>query len=111
MAKYIRILAKEIIDQELDALLEEKISRAVQQHMKTLTEQTHAVKKDIRPKPSREELARMLGMERLDSETFVASTNRMITELPPSVNPNNEQVQKTMAIINRDYSAIMQKIK
>jgi hypothetical protein len=108
---YVRQLVREAVEEELDRVLSKKLTEVI-------NSQTHVVSENsktppnaaVRPKPSRTELARMLGLERLDSETLVASTNNLVTSVPPTVDPSNENVQKTMSIINRDYSAIMKKL-
>jgi hypothetical protein len=104
---YVRELVREAVQEELDRVLPKKINEIMSaQRQPTLTEHSRPIK----PTPSRAELAKILGLERVDSETLVASTRNMATELPPSVDPSNPDVQKTLSIINKDYSALMKKL-
>lgn len=109
---YVRQLVREAVEEELDRVLSKKINEVLSEHKHVVAENTQPVSKtaSVRPKPSRAELARMLGLERIDAETVRATTNNLVTQLPPQVDPSNEQVQKTVSAINRDYSALMKKI-
>lgn len=104
---YVRELVREAVQEELERVLPKKLNEVLStQGPQPIAEQSSPTK----PRPSRAELAKILGLERLDSETLVASTKNMAMQVPPSVDPTNPDVQKTLSIINKDYSALMKKL-
>lgn len=98
---YVRELVKEMVEEEVGKVLPKLLGEAVTE-IKTLQE-NKVMPPQNKPKLDRSKLAQMMGLERLDEETFVASTKNMVTNLPPNVTPDNPTVQA----INKDYSAIM----
>jgi hypothetical protein len=101
---YIRELVKEMVEDEVGKVLPKLLGEAVAE-IKTLQE-NKVVPVPAKQKLDRTKLAQLMGLDRMDEDTLVASTKNMITNLPPNVAPDNPAVQA----INKDYSAMMKKM-
>lgn len=110
---YVKELVREQIEESVEKavrkVLPEVLGEAVAElkgnTRPTVVESTAAAK----PKPSRAQLAQMLGLERL-GDTFVASTNNSgpVMPTPPAgITEDNPAFQA----INKDYSAMMKAMK
>jgi hypothetical protein len=108
---FVRQLVREAVEEELKRQIPKLIKEAVAGMTTSdrLTEVSTPAR-GVKPKPSRAELAGMLGLERLGNDTIVASTRNMVTELPSHVNPSDPNVQAAVGAINKDYSALMKKL-
>jgi hypothetical protein len=94
---YIRVIVEEEVKRVLPELLAEAVSE-VRTLKENTTPRTSAAPK---AKPSRAQLAEMLGLERLGEDTIVARGNVMPT--PPGVSDDNPALKA----INKDYSGVM----
>tara|TARA_R110000868_G_scaffold157028_1_gene384103 strand:- start:901 stop:1230 length:330 start_codon:yes stop_codon:yes gene_type:complete len=96
---YVRELVREAVNEELKRQLPIVLSEVMGNVPLQENTMSSAKKK---PAFNREEMMAKLGLEKL-GDTLVGSTNRMVTELPPNIAPDNPVVQA----INKDYSKLM----
>jgi Na+-translocating ferredoxin:NAD+ oxidoreductase RnfG subunit len=107
---YVKELVKEQIEESVERavrkILPEVLNEAVAE-IKTQTIRENTEQKQ-RPKPSRAQLAQMLGLER-HGDTITATTGRMgeVMPAPPGIDESNP-VYKA---INKDYSQLMKAMK
>jgi hypothetical protein len=105
-----RAYVKELVKEQLD----ESIEKAVRKILPTILgeavaeikeSQRSPITETVKPKPSRAQLAQMLGLERL-GDTLIASTGNVgpVMPTPPrGVTEDNPAFQA----INKDYSQMM----
>lgn len=101
---YVRELVKEMVKEEVENILPKILGEAVAE-IKTIQENT-VVASQPKQTLDRSKLAQLMGLERIGSDTLVASTKNMVTQLPPNVTNDNPAVQA----INKDYSQLMKKM-
>lgn len=101
---YVKELVKETVEEEVGKLLPKLLGEAITE-IKSLQEQT--VPKQQKSKLSRQQLAEMMGLERI-GDTIVAKTGNVApaTQIPPNLSADDPTVQA----INKDYSALMKKM-
>ena len=100
---YVKELVKETVEEEVKKILPKLLGEAVSE-IKSLQE-VKSVTAQPSKKFSRTELAEMMGLQR-HGDTIVATTDRMVTNLPPNISEDNPTVQA----INKDYSQLMKKM-
>lgn len=111
---YVKELVKEQIEESVEKavkkILPEILGEAVAEikgiQKTSVNESTTTTEK---PKLSRSQLAQMMGLERI-GDTIVATTNNMgkvMPTVPEGIDPKNPALQA----INKDYSALMKKMK
>lgn len=98
---YVRELVKETVEDEVKKVLPKLLNEAVAE-VRSLQETTANV--PLKPRPSRSQLAELMGLERI-GDTVVATTKNFVTP-PPGMSADNP----TIKAINKDYSAVMKKM-
>jgi DNA-binding protein Fis len=106
---YVKELVREQIEDSVEKavrkVLPEILGEAVNE-IKTSQPIRENTMTSTKPKPSRAQLAQMLGLER-HGDTITAKTNSMIMQPPPGVAEDNP----VLKAINKDYSQIMKAMK
>lgn len=107
---YVKELVKEQIEESVEKavkkILPEVLGEAIAEIKGMQKSQVNeSVTASPKPKLDRAKLAAMMGLER-HGDTLVATTSKMVTELPPNISEDNPTVQA----INKDYSALMKKM-
>lgn len=109
---YVKELVREQIEESVEKavrkVLPEVLGEAVAE-LKGSSRTTVTESAATKPKPSRAQLAQMLGMERI-GDTFIASSGNVgpVMPTPPAgIAPDNPAFQA----INKDYSAMMKAMK
>jgi hypothetical protein len=107
-----RAYVKELVKEQIEDSVEKAVRKVLPE---VLAEAVTEVKENSRsnitesmtkPKPSRAQLAQMLGLERI-GDTITATTNKAVMAKPPvGVAEDNPAFQA----INKDYSQLMKKM-
>jgi hypothetical protein len=111
---YVKELVREQIEESVEKAVRKVLPEVLGEAVAELkgssrTTVVETVTAGNKPKPSRAQLAQMLGLERL-GDTFVASTNNsgpVMATPPAGIAEDNPAFQA----INKDYSAMMKAMK
>lgn len=105
---YIRELVKETVEEEVTKILPKLLGEAVSE-IKSLKE--HTVKQPVstKQKPSRAQLAELMGLERI-GDTIVATTNNMKAPVMATPPQGMTEDNPVFQAINKDYSQMMKKM-
>ncbi len=104
-----RAYVKELVREQIKDSVETEVKKILPKLLGEAVEEVKAISNNktepTRPKFSRAQLAEMMGLER-HGDTIVATTGKMMTDIPKGVSENDPVVQA----INKDYSQLMKKM-
>lgn len=105
---YVKELVKEQIEESVEKAVKKILPEVLGEAIAEIKGTSAPIRENAQPskKFSRTQLAEMLGLER-HGDTIVATTDKMMTQLPPNVSTDNPAVKA----ITRDYSAMMKAMK
>lgn len=100
-----RAYVRELVNEEVKKILPKLLEEAVME-VKNIQENKMVATAQPKQKMDRAKLAELMGLERLDQETLVASTKNIGIPVQTNVPSDNPALQA----INKDYSGIMKKM-